>query len=184
MSRAFVVPGAHAPMDLARPDRTDMAAVSTDLALWHALYGLEVRYWHEVDCNGGANAHSFYTADGVFAVGENEFRGRERIEQFYAWRGRRGTETVRSLRTTRHLISNLWVEATADREAKAFGVISFYDGSGRAPVRESNPPVMIADLLNICVCDEEGAWRFKSHRLRPVFMGAEVPLSLAVDLTR
>jgi hypothetical protein len=25
---------------------------------------------------------SFYTADGVFAVGENEFRGRERIQQF------------------------------------------------------------------------------------------------------
>ena len=171
-------------MDLARSDRTEMAAVSTDLVLWHALYGLEVRYWHEVDCNGGANAHSFYTADGVFAVGENEFRGCERIEQFYAWRGRRGMETVRSLRTTRHLISNLWVEATADREAKAFGVISFYDGSGRAPVHESNPPIMIADLLNICVLDEEGAWRFKSHRLRPVFMGAEVPLSLAVDLTR
>jgi hypothetical protein len=73
-----------------------MAAVSHDLVLWHALYDLEVRYWHEVDGNGGTNAHSFYTADGVFAVGENEFRGRERIEQFYAWRGRRGMETVRS----------------------------------------------------------------------------------------
>src|SRR6202011_3634689 len=106
------------------------------------------------------------------------------LSSFTLGAGRRGTETVRSLRTTRHLISNLWVEATADREAKAFGVISFYDGSGRAPVHESNPPVMVADLLNICVRDDEGAWRFKSHRLRPVFMGAEVPLSLAVDLTR
>ena len=37
---------------------------------------------------------------------------------------------------------------------------------------------------DICVHDEEGNWRFKSHRLRPVFMGAEVPLSMAVDLTR
>jgi hypothetical protein len=117
-------------------------------------------------------------------VGDNEFVGSERIRQFYAWRGRRGMETVRSLRTTRHLISNLWVEASGEREAKAFGVISFYDGSGRAPVAESNPPVMVADLLNVCVLDAEGAWRFKSHRLRPVFMGAEVPLSMAVDLTR
>jgi hypothetical protein len=100
-----------------------MAAVSDDLILWHALYGLEVRYWHEVDSNQGANAHAFYTADGVFAVGENEFRGSERIREFYAWRGRRGMETVRSLRTTRHLISNFWVEAAGDREAKAFGVI-------------------------------------------------------------
>jgi SnoaL-like protein len=161
-----------------------MAAVSDDLLLWHALYGLEVRYWREVDANGGENAHSFYTDDGLFAVGENEFPGRERIQQFYAWRGRRGMDTVRSLRTTRHLISNFWVQATGEREATAFGVISFHDGSGRAPVRESNPPVMVADLVSVCVLDEEGAWRFKSHRLRPVFMGAEVPLSMAVDLTR
>jgi hypothetical protein len=161
-----------------------MAAVSDDLVLCHALYGLEVRYWHEVDSNQGTNAHAFYSADGVFAVGENEFRGSERIREFYAWRGRRGMETVRSLRTTRHLISNFWVEAAGDREAKAFGVISFHDGPGRAPVRETNPPILIADLFNICLRDEDGAWRFKSHRLRPVFMGAEVPLSLAVDLTR
>jgi hypothetical protein len=145
---------------------------------------LEVRYWHEVDCRGGANAASFYTTDGVFAVGDNEFHGCERIQEFYAWRGRRGMETVRSLRTTRHLISNFWVEAAGEREAKAFGVIGFHDGSGRPPVPESNPPVLIADLLNICVRDEDGTWRFKSHRLRPVFMGAEVPLSMAVDLTR
>jgi hypothetical protein len=164
--------------------RLGMAAVSDDIVLWHALYGLEVRYWHEVDVHGGANAHAFYTDDCVFAVGENEFRGRERIQQFYAWRGRRGMETVRSLRTTRHLISNLWVESTGEREANAFGVISFHDGAGRAPVPESNPPVMVADLLNVCVLGEDGAWRFRSHRLRPVFMGAEVPLSMAVDLTR
>jgi hypothetical protein len=163
---------------------TEMAAVAHDLALWHALYDLEVRYWHEVDSNGGASAHDFYTPDGILAVGDNEFRGNDRIREFYAWRGRRGAETVRSLRTTRHLISNFWVEAAGEREAKAFGVISFYDGSGRAPVPESNPPVLIADLLNICLRDEDGGWRFKSHRLRPVFMGAEVPLSMAVDLTR
>jgi SnoaL-like protein len=161
-----------------------MSATPDELVLWHALYGLEVRYWHEVDVNSGANADSFYTADGIFAVGENEFRGREQIRQFYVWRGRRGMETVRSLRTTRHLISNFWVEAAGEREAKAFGVISFHEGSGRAPVREVNPPILIADLLNICVRDDDGGWRFKAHRLRPVFMGADVPLSLAVDLTR
>jgi hypothetical protein len=161
-----------------------MAPASIDLLLWHELYDLEVRYWYEVDCNGGAKAAGFYTADGVLVVGDNEFRGSERIQEFYAWRGRRGTETVRSLRTTRHLISNFWVEAAGERESKAFGVISFLDGAGRAPVPESNPPVLIADLLNICVRDDDGAWRYKSHRLRPVFMGAEVPLSMAVDLTR
>ena len=31
------------------------------LLLWHALYQLEARYWHEVDFNGGRNAHEFFT---------------------------------------------------------------------------------------------------------------------------
>jgi hypothetical protein len=160
------------------------ASPDADLVLWHALYSLEARYWHDVDLNGGGNAHSFYTADGLFAVGDNEFRGREQIRQFYAWRAQRGLATVRSLRTTRHLISNLWVERASVGEAKAFGVISFYEASGRPPVKESPPPILVADLVNVCALDEDGAWRFKSHLLRPVFMGADVPLSLAVNLTR
>lgn len=161
-----------------------MSAIPDDLALWHALYSLEVRYWYDVDANDGASALSFYTSDGVFAVGDNEFRGNEQIRQYYAWRARRGMATVRSLRTTRHLISNFWVESTSLREAKAFGIISFHEGSGRAPVQASDAPLLVADLLNVCVLDDDAAWRFKLHRLRPVFMGADVPLSLAVDLTR
>jgi hypothetical protein len=55
---------------------------------------------------------------------------------------------------------------------------------GPRPGAGIKSPVLIADLLNVCLCGEDGAWRFKSHRLRPVFMGAEVPLSMAFDLTR
>ena len=80
---------------------------SADFELWHALYTLEVRYWYDVDFNDGRNAHLFYLADGVFSVGDNEFHGRDRIRDFYAWRQARGTTTVRSLRSTRHLLSNL-----------------------------------------------------------------------------
>jgi hypothetical protein len=159
-------------------------SADSDLALWHALYSLETRYWYDVDYNAGRNAHEFYTSDGTFVVGENEFRGREQIRQFYAWRGQRGLATVRSLCTTRHLISNFWTESTSAREATAFAVISFHEAPGRAPVKESKPPILIADIVNLCALDEDGEWRFRSHVLRPVFMGADVPLSLAVDLTR
>jgi hypothetical protein len=159
-------------------------SAEADLVLWHALYGLETRYWHDVDYNDGGNAHDFYLPDGVFAVGDNEFRGREQIRQFYAWRGQRGLATVRSLRTTRHLISNLWVESVNGREAKAFGVISFHEAPGRPPIKESRAPILVADIVNVCALDEDDEWRFKSHVLRPVFMGDDVPLSLAVDLTR
>ena len=39
-----------------------------DFDLWHALYRLEARYWHEVDCNGGQRAHEYYLPDGVMVV--------------------------------------------------------------------------------------------------------------------
>jgi len=155
-----------------------------DFELWHALYTLEVRYWYDVDFNDGRNAHLFYLADGVFSVGDNEFHGRDRIRDFYAWRQARGTTTVRSLRSTRHLLSNLQVEPFGAREAKLLGVISFYEAPGRAPVMESKPPILMTDLESECVRDDDEAWRFRTHLLRPVFMGDDVPLSLAFDLSR
>jgi hypothetical protein len=160
------------------------ASPDADVILWHALYSLEARYWYDVDYNDGSNAHTYYTPDGVFTVGDNTFRGRDQIQQFYAWRCQRGVATVRSLRTTRHLISNLLVEPASPGEARAFGVISFHEASGRAPVKESKPPILVVDIVNVCTLDEGDQWRFKSHVLRPVFMGDDVPLSLAVDLSR
>jgi len=48
-----------------------------DLELWYELYRLETRYWREVDCNAGRNAHEFYRLDGVFKIGNNCFAGRD-----------------------------------------------------------------------------------------------------------
>src|SRR6266850_608289 len=45
--------------------------------LWYALYSLEIAYWHDVDRNGGRNAHEFYVPDGVMVVGHNRFEGRD-----------------------------------------------------------------------------------------------------------
>jgi hypothetical protein len=155
-----------------------------DPALWHALYSLEARYWRDVDCNDGRNAHEFYVPECVFRVGDNKFCGQQKIREFYLWREQRGLTTVRTLRTTRHLISNFVVEPAGEREAKAFGLISFFEAPGRAPVMAASPPILIADLENVCVKGEDDRWRFKTHLLRPVFMGDDVPLSLAVDLSR
>ena len=152
--------------------------------LWYALYHLETGYWREVDCNQGHDAHAFYVPGGVFAVGDNLFEGQDKIREFYVWRGQRGTSTVRSLRTTRHLISNFDVEAGDHGHARAVGVVSFFDVPGRPPVMESRPPILVADLINDCVLCDDDAWRFQRHVLRPVFMGDDVPLSIAVDLRR
>jgi len=88
------------------------------------------------------------------------------------------------VRTTRHLISNFDVEPGDHGHARAVGVVSFFDVPGRAPVMESKPPILVADLANDCVLCDDDVWRFQSHVLRPVFMGDDVPLSIAVDLRR
>src|SRR5262249_44528332 len=79
-----------------------------------------------VDCNGGRHAHEFYAPDGVMSVGHNRFEGRDRIREFYAWRERQALTAISSVKTTRHLINNLFVESSDGTRAKVFGIVSFY----------------------------------------------------------
>lgn len=155
-----------------------------DVDLWHALYRLEARYWHEVDCNGGHRAHEYYLPDGVMVVGHNRFQGRDKIREFYAWRERQATTAISSVKTTRHLINNLIVDATTEGRARVLGVVSFYGSAARPPAQQSKPPMLIADLINECVLDPDHGWQFKSHLLQPVFMSHEAPPSIAVDTRR
>jgi SnoaL-like domain len=154
-----------------------------ELLLWHALSSLEARYWHDVDFNYGRRADEFYRPDGVMVVGHNRFEGRDKIREFYQWRERQAVTAVSSVKTMRHLISNLVVEASGEGRANVLGVISFYGAAAKPPVSQSKPPMLIADLINECV-REGGTWQFQSHTLRPVFMSDEAPLSIAVDTRR
>jgi hypothetical protein len=155
-----------------------------EVQLWHALYRLEARYWHQVDCNGGRSAHEFYLPDGVMVVGHNRFEGREKIREFYAWRERHAATMISSVKTTRHLISNLFIESCNGRCAKVVGIVSFYGASVRPPAPQSKPPMLMADLMNECVLDDDGGWQFRSHTLQPVFMSHEAPPSIAIDTRR
>ena len=38
-----------------------------------------------------------------------------------------------------------------------------------------------ADVIGECVRGEDGTWRFRSHVVRPVFLGSDHPLSLSID---
>ena len=154
-----------------------------EVQLWHALYRLEARYWHEVDSNCGRNAHEFYAPDGLMVVGHNHFEGREKIREYYAWRQRQVTTGICS-QTTRHLISNLFIESCDGWCVKVMGIVSFYGASGRPPAPQSKPPILVADLINECILDDESGWQFKSHTLQPVFMSHEAPPSIAIDTHR
>jgi hypothetical protein len=146
-----------------------------EAALWYALHRLETNYWYDVDFNAGTGAYEFYLADGLFAVGENQFRGHDRIRAFYAWRRQRGKTT------TRHLISNLLANAQDERHARLTGVLSLYRADGRPPFKGERPPMLIADLSGDCVLGEDDIWRYQSHVLHPIFVGSDIPLSISID---
>ena len=154
------------------------------LLLWHALHDLEARYWHDVDFNCGRNAHEFYRPDGVMVVGHNRFEGRNKIREFYQWRERQTVTAVSSVKTMRHLISNLFIESSSECRATALGIISFYGASARPPVTQSKPPMLVADLVSDWESEGDGRWLLQSHVIRPVFMSDEVPLSIAIDARR
>jgi hypothetical protein len=151
--------------------------------LWHALYCLEARYWHEVDSNGGRNAHEFYVPDGLLVVGHNRFQGQDQIREFYTWCEHHCTTMGSSIKTMRHLISNLFIGSSDGRSAKVLGIVSLYGAAARPPAR-SKPPMLVADLINECVLDDNSGWHFKSHMLHPVFMSHETPPSIAIDTIR
>jgi hypothetical protein len=146
-----------------------------DLKTWHALSRLVTACWYDVDFNGGRSVHDFYEENGLFVVGPNRFEGRDGIKTFYEWRRGRGTTT------TRHVLGNLIVHPEDERHAKLTGLMTIYRGAGTPPLRQDNMPAMIADFTSICVRGDDDVWRFSSHVLDPIFVGADVPLSLAID---
>ena len=154
-----------------------------ELLLWHALHRLEVAYWYDVDFNEGRAAHELFTPGGVKIVGHNRFEGREQIRAFYEWRARQNVATaerqlgISGVRAVRHLITNLNVASRGERCATVRGIVVFYGGKSK---RQSNPP-MVADLINECVLNKDNVWRYKSHTIRPIFMGYETPPSMEID---
>ncbi len=156
-----------------------MAMTDTDdLALWYAVHRLMTDYWAEVDQNSGSRAHEFYLPDALYAVGSNRFEGSEKIHAFYTRRRQFGNAT------TRHLVGNLRVFAEGWEHARAVGIMSLYRADGRPPIRGVRPPAMIADFEARCRLDDSRLWRFQSHLLRPIFVGSDLPASIAIDPQR
>ena len=145
-----------------------------DLALWCALNWLMAAYWADVDENGGLQAHEFYLPQGLFAIGNNRFEGKEKIEAFYT---RRRHATV----VTRHLLSNLRAFDDDKPTARMVGVMSLYRADGKSPFQGARPPAMIADFEARCVLGDDRRWRFQSHLLRPFIVGNDMPASIMIN---
>lgn len=147
---------------------------SNDLSLWYALNRLIVNYWADVDANGGRQAHEFYLPNALYAIGNNRFEGREKIEAFYT--RRRSAPTM-----TRHLICNLRVFSERGPHGRMVGIMSLYRADGRSPFQGARPPAMIADFEAQCVLGDDRLWRFQSHVLRPFIVGSDFPASIMIN---
>jgi hypothetical protein len=145
-----------------------------ELHLWYALYRLEVKYWYDVDYNGGSSVHELYCDDGLLSVGGKEFKGRHTIKTFYEWRRGR-------VEAARRIINNVTVRAQDERRATALGVITIYRTRGSPPVHAGNVPALVSDFVSECVLSSADTWRYASHVLRPVFIGPDTPFSLSID---
>ena len=123
---------------------------------------LLARHWHDVDRNWGRNAHNDYVADGSYATSQRKRTGREAIKEFYTGRHDRGE------RVARHLISNLHVTVHDAKSASAIWVLSLHAADG-APILPSKPAIMVADVADELVRDTDGAWKYRSRTITPLF---------------
>jgi hypothetical protein len=143
-----------------------MHAATDRLTLRLEIDQLLTDFWYEVDHNWGANAPDYYTEDGVFTTSGGKPRvGREAIRAFYTSRRDRGA------RIARHVVTNLRVTAIDATTARADWILLLHAADGE-PVLESEPPILIADVVDECVKCPDGQWRFRSRVITALFKGA------------
>ncbi len=128
-----------------------------------ALEALAVEYWHEVDVNGGREAHAFYTEDAIFTTSLKSRRGRDEIRAFYTAR------TARGPRLSLHVVQNFRVVLDTPLVARCDYVMSLYAADGEA-VLPSRPAIMIARTTERAVRErEDGPWLYAERTLTPLF---------------
>jgi hypothetical protein len=112
-------------------------------------------------------------------VGHNRFQGRDKIKEFYEWRDHHCSTMGSSVKTTRHLISNLFIGSSDGRSAKVLGIVSFYGAAGRPTVTKSKPPLLMADLINECALDENSSssrvWRCRECARKVIGLHGVIP---------
>lgn len=108
-----------------------------------------------------------FTADGLFAVGPTEVRGRAAIEAFYRER------QADPRRVTRHVWNNLRGHALDDGSIQVEVVLTNY--AFEPAVSETQMQLRVGDVSARCVL-EDGVWLFADHLYKRTF-AASLPLN-------
>ena len=124
-------------------------------------------YWLDVDDNRGSGASQFYTEDCVSGLEGAEKVGPEAVAEFHRNR------TARSIRTTRHTLSNLRVVPEGDDSAVVSFAIVNYASDGPPPIVGQSAPSLVTQVHCHCVRGSDSYWRFRRMIATPLFIGDE-----------
>ena len=121
-------------------------------------------YWHDVDTNWGKNAGAYYTDDADFVGEAATYSGREKIQEFYAWRVAQGP------RLAVHAVSNFRLESLEGDHARATWYLLLYAANGEA-VLPTHPPITISLVTDDYVRGQDGAWLCSRRAFKTLFQG-------------
>jgi hypothetical protein len=136
------------------------------------LQQMLAEFGHEIDTNGGLNIADFYTADGVFAVGDFTHTGHAAIRKFYTDRAERARTTAKDgIRVSCHTFTNMRVSVQDKSNATIHFINVNCGGEGKPPVLGPLAPAMATTCRMDCRREPDGIWRIAWFGGVPVFVG-------------
>lgn len=148
--------------------RFDAQSAATALELQQ----LVLDFAHEIDSNNGLDIARFYTADGVFFVGDTPYKGHEAIKKFYADRLTRiPGQHKDGVRVGCHTFLNLRVEIQDREHGTVYFTNVSYAGEGHPPVRTTITPAMVTTCRMDFRLEADGEWRIAAFVGKPLFVG-------------
>jgi hypothetical protein len=146
----------------------------SELARKAEIHELVLRYWREVDERWGAEAHNFFTPDGVFASESNRLVGRGEIKAFYDWRRGRGE------RVARHIVNNALVSLDGADRATVSYIMTIFAADG-VPVLPVRSPNLISDVSERLV-RVDGVWMIEEKAFSTLFKGEVAATVMPADV--
>ena len=114
-----------------------------------AIQGLVARYNHAVDSGEGQDYADTFTADGVLDAGALVVEGRDALAAF-------ATGLPSSMRSPRHIATNLVIEGDGDR-ATVRAYVQMYVLAGEPP----HPELAVSGKYTDKLVRTGGRWRFE-----------------------
>lgn len=130
---------------------------------------LVVSYTHLVDFGEAERQAELFTADGIWEAGPGVFRGQEELRRVFGARQRN------TLRTSRHVCTNLLIEVIDEKSATGVVYLTLYrhDGDTAGGPAPLDGPFAVGQYRDRFVRTDRG-WRF-AHRTLEVAFGRLTP---------